>query len=201
MNRYDEIRSLIEASRRALNKETLNEVEQIRRTHGFLLEQDMGPEDEATETDTELDQDNEYETAPKDSDEIGKKTDKQKAFKVMNDIIVLHGKDKSSLQLTTDEKNAFTSSMDEFRQEVAEIVDFGKLNVYPENVEWNGKIKELDLEFYFTIDETDGLYINGQMIHIDQDYIAMVGKLQAYYQKFKTKWSKVIASRQTSDAE
>jgi hypothetical protein len=119
----------------------------------------------------------------------------------MNDIIVLHGKDKSSLQLTTDEKNAFTSSMDEFRQEVAEIVDFGKLNVYQENVEWNGKIKELDLEFFFTIDETDGLYINGQMIHIDQDYIDMVAKLQSYYQKFKTKWSKVIASRQTSDAE
>ena len=175
------------------------QVEDIRRTHGFLLEQDMGPEDEATETDTELDQDDEYETAPKDSDEIGKKTDKQKAYKVMNDIIVLHGKDKSSLQLTTDEKNAFTSSMDEFRQEVAEIVDFGKLNVYQENVEWNGKIKELDLEFFFTIDETDGLYINGQMIHIDKDYIDMIAKLQAYYQKFKTKWSKVIASRQTSD--
>jgi hypothetical protein len=29
----------------------------------------------------------------------------------------------------------------------------------------------------------------------------MVAKLQSYYQKFKTKWSKVIASRQTSDAE
>ena len=156
MNRYDEIRSLVEASRKALNKRTLSEVEDIRRTHGFLLEQDMGPEDEATETDTELDQDDEYETAPKDSDEIGKKTDKQKAYKVMNDIIVLHGKDKSSLQLTTDEKNAFTSSMDEFRQEVAEIVDFGKLNVYQENVEWNGKIKELDLEFGSYAEVYDG---------------------------------------------
>ena len=75
MNRYDEIRSLVEASRKALNKRTLSEIEDIRRTHGFLLEQDMGPEDEATETDTELDQDDEYETAPKDSDEIGKKTE------------------------------------------------------------------------------------------------------------------------------
>ena len=196
MNRYDEIRNLVEASRRALNKKTINEIEEIRRVYGLISEQDM-----ATETDTELDQDNEYETAPKDSDEIGKKTDKQKAYKVMNDIIVLHGKDKTSLQLTTDEKNAFVESMDEFREEVAEIVDFGKLNVYEENVEWSGKIKELDLEFFFTIDETDGLYINGQMLHIDQDYIDMVGKLQAYYQKFKTKWSKVIASRQTSDTE
>jgi hypothetical protein len=196
MNRYDEIRSLVEASRKALNKEMLNEVENIRRTHGFLLEQDMGPEDEATETDTELDQDNEYETAPKDSDKIGKKTDKQRAYKVTNDIIVLHGKDKSSLQLTTDEKNAFTESVDEFRKEVAELVEFGKMNVFSENVEWTGKILELDLEFFYTINEPHGIYINGQMVKIDQEYLEMVNKIQAYYEKFKTKWSQIVASRQ-----
>jgi hypothetical protein len=91
--------------------------------------------------------------------------------------------------------------MDEFREEVAEIVDFGKLSVFDDNVEWTGKIKELDLEFFFSINESDGLYINGQMIHIDQDYMNMIMKLQSYYQKFKTKWSKVIASRQKTDTE
>ena len=35
--------------------------------------------------------------------------------------------------------------MDEFISEVAEIVDFNKLNVYPNNVEWSGKIAEMDL--------------------------------------------------------
>ena len=196
MNKYDEIKSLVEASRRALNKGMLNEMVEIRKTYGFLNEQAIDIDKES-----DLTNDDEFETAPKDSDEIGKKSDKQRTYKVMGDIIVLHGKDKPSLQLTTDEKNAFTESMDEFREEVAEIVDFGKLSVFDDNVEWTGKIKELDLEFFFSINESDGLYINGQMIHIDQDYMNMIVKLQSYYQKFKTKWSKVIASRQTTDTE
>jgi len=196
MNKYDEIKSLVEASRRALNKGMLNEMVEIRKTYGFLNEQTIDIDKES-----DLTNDDEFETAPKDSDDIGKKSDKQRTYKVMGNIIVLHGKDKPSLQLTTDEKNAFTESMDEFREEVAEIVDFGKLSVFDDNVEWTGKIKELDLEFFFSINESDGLYINGQMIHIDQDYMDMIVKLQSYYQKFKTKWSKVIASRQTTDTE
>jgi len=196
MNKYDEIKSLVEASRRALNKGMLNEMVEIRKTYGVLNEQTIDIDKES-----DLTNDDEFETAPKDSDEIGKKSDKQRTYKVMGDIIVLHGKDKPSLQLTTDEKNAFTESMDEFREEVAEIVDFGKLSVFDDNVEWTGKIKELDLEFFFSINESDGLYINGQMIHIDQDYMDMIVKLQSYYQKFKTKWSKVIASRQKTDTE
>ena len=196
MNKYDEIKSLVEASRRALNKGMLNEMVEIRKTYGFLNEQTIDIDKES-----DLTNDDEFETAPKDSDDIGKKSDKQRTYKVMGDIIVLYGKDKPSLQLTTDEKNAFTESMDEFRVEVAEIVDFGKLSVFDDNVEWTGKIKVLDLEFFFSINESDGLYINGQMIHIDQDYMNMVMKLQSYYQKFKTKWSKVIASRQTTDTE
>jgi hypothetical protein len=196
MNKYDEIKSLVEASRRALNKGMLNEMVEIRKTYGFLNEQAIDIDKES-----DLTNDDEFETAPKDSDDIGKKSDKQRTYKVMGDIIVLHGKDKPSLQLTTDEKNAFTESMDEFREEVAEIVDFGKLSVFDDNVEWTGKIKELDLEFFFSINESDGLYINGQMIHIDQDYMGMIVKLQSYYQKFKTKWSKVIASRQKTDTE
>ena len=196
MNKYDEIKSLVEASRRALNKGMLNEMMEIRKTYGFLNEQTIDIDKES-----DLTNDDEFETEPKDPDDIGKKSDKQRTYKVMGDIIVLHGKDKPSLQLTTDEKNAFTESMDEFREEVAEIVDFGKLSVFDDNVEWTGKIKELDLEFFFSINESDGLYINGQMIHIDQDYMDMIVKLQSYYQKFKTKWSKVIASRQKTDTE
>jgi hypothetical protein len=115
---------------------------------------------------------------------------------VLNNIIILHGKTKADLQLTTDEKNALTSSVDEFRSDVAELVEFGDLNVYPENVEWKGKILENDLEFFFSINEPNGLYIKGDMIKVDQEHMEVIGKLQSYYEKFKTKWSKIVASRQ-----
>jgi hypothetical protein len=192
MSNYDEIKMLVEASRRALSgkmNESYNN--EIRKKYGLLTEQPVKKEIKITdEEETELTKQN------KDSAEIGTQRDKQKAYRVNGNIIVLHGKSKSDTQLTTDEKNAFTSSVDEFRNEVAEIVDFGKLNVFHDNVEWSGRILELDLEFFYTVNEPNGIYINGQMIKIDQDYLEMVGKLQTYYEKFKTKWSKIVASRQ-----
>ena len=123
------------------------------------------------------------------------KTDKSKGYRISGGIIVIHGKDKSDLQLTSDDKKAFQETMDEFVTEVSEIVDFNKLNLYPNNVEWSGKVTELDVEFFYSIGETNGIYINGTMTKIDDDYLEFLNKLKQYYEKFKSKWSKVIASR------
>ena len=192
MNNYDEIKMLVEASRRALSgKLNENHNSDIRKQYGLIIEQIEGETEEV-----EIDNIDTDDQPKKDSDEIGVKKEKQKAYRVLNNIIILHGKTKADLQLTTDEKNALTSSVDEFRNDVEELVDFGDLNVYHDNVEWKGKILENDLEFFFSINEPNGLYIKGEMIKIDQDYMETIGKLQSYYEKFKTKWSKIVASRQ-----
>ena len=91
---------------------------------------------------------------------------------------------------------AFVESVDEFRTGVAELVKFDNMNVFSENVEWSGKIQELDLEFFYTINEPQGIYINAQMVKVDESYLEMINKLQSYYEKFKNKWSKIVASRQ-----
>lgn len=192
MNNYDEIKMLVEASRRALagNMNESNTTD-IRKQYGLLTEQDVVDTKEI-----DIESVKTTEEPEKDTNGIVNKEDKQKAYRIINNIIILHGKTKADLQLTTDEKNALTSSVDEFRNEVAELTDFGDLNVYPENVEWSGKILELDLEFFFSINEPNGLYVKGDMVKVDQDYMGMIGKLQSYYEKFKAKWSKVVASRQ-----
>jgi hypothetical protein len=192
MNNYDEIKMLVEASRRALagNMNESNTTD-IRKQYGLLTEQNVEDTKEIDIEDVKT-----TEEPEKDSDDTVIKKDKQKAYRIINNIIILHGKTKADLQLTTDEKNALTSSVDEFRTDVAELTDFGDLNVYPENVEWNGKILELDLEFFFSINEPNGLYVKSDMVKIDQNYMGMIAKLQSYYEKFKTKWSKIVASRQ-----
>lgn len=191
MNKYEEIKSLLEASRSVLKK-NMNESQnrEILKKYKILNEREI-------EIDTiEKSKDNQEMSIKKDSDEIGKKVEKQKGYKIQGNILILHGKDESELELTTDEKNAFVESVDEFRNEVAELVEFGKMNLYPENVEWNGKIMELNLEFFYTINEPHGIFINGNMIKLNQEYLEIVGKLQQNYEKFKTKWSKIVASRQ-----
>jgi hypothetical protein len=109
--------------------------------------------------------------------------------------MALHGKDRSELDITTEEKVAFQETMDEFVEEVSDLVDFNTLNVYKNSVEWSGKLIDEDLDFIFTIGEESGIYINGEMIKVDDEFMSMINKLQQYYQKFKSKWGKVLASR------
>jgi hypothetical protein len=151
----------------------------------------------AKDLEKRISQDNEYETAVSDieNNEQPSQEDKVQKYRISGGILALHGKDKSDLDITTDDKVAFQETMDEFVEEVSDLVDFNVLNVYENNVEWSGKVIDEDLEFIFTIGEDSGIYINGQMVKVDQEFLDMINKLQQFYQKFKSKWGKVLASR------
>ena len=211
MNNYEEIKKLLSASRSLLGENKTGDLTQIKKRYGILNENRFVFEDEDDfQTDNSLkrtdimkdikkkidsETEDEYETADSDGEKEVKKTEKKKTYRVSGGLITLHSTDSKNTQLTTEDKKAFQESMDEFVNEVAELVDFNKLNLYENNVEWSGKITELDVDFFFSIAESDGVYINGTMIKLDSSFLEIVGKLQAYYEKFKTKWSKVIAVR------
>jgi hypothetical protein len=175
--RYDEIKSLLKKSK-------------------LLFEQE-GQINVAKDLESRLKQDVEYDTAETDIEdgETPSPKDKTQKYRISGGILALHGKDRSELDITTDEKIAFQETMDEFVEEVSDLADFNTLNVYKNSVEWSGKLIDEDLEFIFTIGEESGIYINGQMIKVDDEFLTMINKLQQYYQKFKSKWGKVLASR------
>jgi hypothetical protein len=207
MTNYEEIKKMLKTTRTILEgKKGIQESREIKYKHGLINEQPM--EKNSIDTpDNIFDRDNpmksiqkniDYETA--DSEQEGmpenkQKADKKKGYRISGGILFIYGTDSKDLQLTTEDKTAFQESMDEFVSEVAEIVDFNKLNLYPNNVEWSGKITEYDVEFFFSIGENNGVYINGTMMQIDDDFLELIEKLKSYYEKFKSKWSKVIAVR------
>jgi hypothetical protein len=167
----------------------------------MLMEQitDEAPPNIAADIEKKIDQDNqEYETANDDvednNDEPTSK-DKVQKYRISGGILALHGKGKTDTDITTDDKLAFQETMDEFVNEVSDLVDFNTLNVYPNNVDWSGKIIDEDIDFTFTIGEDSGIYINGDMVKVDNDFLDLINKLQQYYQKFKSKWSRILASR------
>jgi len=199
-NSHDEIKKLLKASRTLLSSDKLNEeYEDIRIKYNLLSEQSSVIDrfDVGKSIEDEID-DDEYETAETDDEEMGDEdssNDKKQGYRVSGGILVLHGKEQTDLELTTDEKTTFQETMDEFVTEVSDLVDFNKLNVFPKNVEWSGKIIDFDIEFYFSIGEENGVYINSQMVKVDEKFLELLTKLQNYYEKFKSKWSKVLASR------
>jgi len=198
-NSHDEIKKLVEASRKMLSNTTLNEdINSIRKKHGIINEQDDLISNNVTQkVNVTKNVEDKIEDSTDDTPD-----DKSQGYRVVGGIIVLHGKDNSDLELTTDEKIAFQETMNEFVEEVSDLVDFNKLNLYPNNVEWSGKIIDFDLDFFFTIGEENGVYVNGEMLKADDEFLEMINKLKVYYEKFKSKWAKVLASRkQTNNTE
>jgi hypothetical protein len=193
MSQYDEIKNLLKKSSALFGDQGFlkEEKNSIKSKHGLLLEMDdenpIKKVNVAKSVETEID------------NEENPKEDKQQSFRISGGIITLHGRDKTDLDLTTDEKIAFQETMDEFVEEVSDLVDFDRLNVYESNVDWSGKIIDFDLNFYFSIGENNGVYLNGEMIKVDENFTQLVSKIQVYYEKFKSRWAKVLASRKKTN--
>ena len=172
MNQYDEIKSLLKKSR-------------------MLMEQpeptNLGKSIE-NEIDTDMKQDAEV-----DVEKV--KKDKSKTYRISGGLLTMHGKDKKDIELTTEEKTAFQETMDEFVDEVSDLSDFGVLNLYPNEVQWSGKVIDMDIEFFYSIGENNGVYLNGDMIKLDEKLTELVTKLTSFYDKFKSKWAKVISMK------
>jgi len=172
MNQYDEIKSLLKKTR-------------------MLMEQ-------AEATNLAKSIENEIETDVRQDDEVDVekvKKDKSKTYRISGGLLTMHGKDKKDLELTTEEKTAFQETMDEFVDEVSDLSDFGVLNLYPNEVQWSGKVIDMDIEFFYSIGENNGVYLNGDMIKLDETLTELVTKLTSFYDKFKSKWAKVISMR------
>jgi len=186
-NKHDEIKDLLKASRNLLSNSLVKEdTERIKNSYGMLTEQDVTKKYDVAKSVSDTIEDDENEED---------KEERNQGYRISGGVLVLHGSEKTDLELTTDEKLAFQETMDEFVSEVSDLVDFNRLNVYPRNVEWSGKIIDFDIQFYYTIGEENGVYIEGDMIKTDEKFLEMVGKLKSYYEKFKSKWAKVLASR------
>jgi hypothetical protein len=175
INEYDEIKSLLKRSR-------------------MLMEQPINV-GKSIEDNIEDD-----ETNFKETEGVNKK-DKSKSYRISGGLLTLHGKDKKDLELTSDEKTTYQETMDEFVDEVSDLSDFGVLKMYRNDVQWSGKVIDFDIEFFFSIGETNGVYINGDMIKLDEKLLTLINNLTSFYEKFKSKWAKVLAGRKKTSQQ
>lgn len=179
-NQYDEIKNLLKNSRQMLSIEKLDESKKTLMEKGLIKEMDVKPDfNDSNITD----------------DDYESPEDKQKSYRVSGGIITIHSKDKKDLQLSTEDKITFQETMDDFVNDVSDLSDFGTLNLYKNNVDWSGRVIDFDLEFYFSIGENNGVYVNGDMIKLDENLIELINKLTNFYEKFKSKWAKILSQR------
>lgn len=192
MKDNQDIKNQIKIIRDLINSKNPNiseHITEIKKT--YLVEQSEKPEVDTIAT--------KYNVPSAVEDEVddtdGKRDEVEQGYRISGGLMVIHGEDRKDVELTTDDKKAFQETMDEFVAEVSDLVNFKQLNVYKNNIDWSGKIVDFDVDFYFTIGESNGLYISGDMVKVDENFLDAVNKLQTYYEKFKSKWARILASR------
>jgi hypothetical protein len=193
-NSHDEIKKLLKASRTMLSpKNSISESNDIRRKYQMITEQEVEFSDE--DVTTKIDVGSAIEDTI-DRDEIKRRKDeKTQGYRVSGGVIFLHGETEKELILTSDEKKAFQETMEEFVNEVSNYTDFGPLNIYQNNVTWDGLINDFGINFKYSTAEKEGVYIEGEMIKVDKSFIEFAQKLNGYYEKFKSKWVSIISTR------
>jgi hypothetical protein len=130
--------------------------------------------------------------------EMVREKEKTKEYEVSSGVIVVHGYTTNDVTLTDEEKNAYQETMDDFIEQVSDLVDYNTLNLYTSNVEWSGKLVKFDTEFFYSVGERNGVYISGNMVKIDDETLTMLQSLKDYYQVFSAKWAKVLADRKST---
>ena len=111
-NKHDEIKDLLKASRNLLSNTLVKEdTNRIRNSYGMLTEQDVTKKYDVAKSVSDTIEDNENEEA---------KEERNQGYRISGGILVLHGSEKTDLELTTDEKLAFQETMDEFVSEVSD---------------------------------------------------------------------------------
>lgn len=192
MHNYEEIKKLIKNSKKILESKNdliKEDYDRIKKIYNITEDElETGNISKKINVAKSIEQ-----NIKKDDEESNR--DKQQSYRVSGGIITLHGKEQAEIELTTEEKTFFQETMDEFVQEVSDLSDFGILNVYKNSVEWSGNIIEFDLEFFFTIGEDSGVYINAETMKLDPQALELLNKLSGFYQKFKSKWAQVLANR------
>jgi hypothetical protein len=194
-NSHDEIKKLLKASRTMLSsKDSLTESENIRKQYGILNE-DKGTDLTSRNVINKINVGKSIEQNIEDDEKTEKSKDEETVeYRISGGIVVLHGTTRKELVLTEDEKIAFQETMDEFVEEVSNMVDFNPLHIYEKNVIWSGLLRKQNLTFIFNLN--DGVYFEVEtMIKLDNELLELQKKLEKYFSKFESKRADIIGNR------
>jgi hypothetical protein len=135
--------------------------------------------------------------------DVAKEREKEKTevYTISAGKLVIHGDDESQLNLTDDEKTTYQETMDDFIEQVSDLVDYKALPLYTNDVEWGGKLIKFDTEFVYTLGESNGVFITCNMSRLDEEFTETLQKLKDFYKIFSSKWAKVLANRKATEID
>lgn len=123
--------------------------------------------------------------------------------KVMDDVLVINdvevklmSTDRDDMRIKDDQKNSISQLIDNFRQQVSQIVDFDPgMTINEKQVRLDGVLTNEDVNFVLIAGEENGLYVNSDMLKIEDEVMVVIEKLKKFEDTFKTSMEPLITQR------
>lgn len=125
-------------------------------------------------------------------------TQKQESdFVIINDVEVkMLSTDEMDMELKQDQKETISNLVDNFRQQVSQIVDFDPgITINQNQIRLDGTLTDEDISFVFIAGEESGVYINADMLKLNTEVGTALEKLAKFEETFKSAIEPLITQR------
>lgn len=126
--------------------------------------------------------------------------DKFDNIEVVNEVEVkLISTDQEDVKLKDDEKNSISQLVDSFRQQVSQLADLNPgITIDESEIRLDGSITDLDINFVIITGEDSGLYVNSDMLKVEEDTMKMFDKLLKFKPTFISAMEPILRNRRIS---
>ena len=116
---------------------------------------------------------------------------------VINDVDVkLLSTYQNDMKLTDQQKTAISELIDGFKQQVSQIAEFEPgMTLTQDQVRLDGYLPDEDINFVFIAGKESGVYINADMLKLEQDVATSLEKLAKFEITYKTAMEPLIQER------
>lgn len=93
-------------------------------------------------------------------------------------------------QLSSDE---ISQEEDSFRNAVTNAVEFDKIILYDNNIEWRGKLSQLNTNWVYDSSDAMGVYIQtNALLQLTDENMEILNKLKVYFVEWSQKWNEEL---------
>jgi hypothetical protein len=119
---------------------------------------------------------------------------------VINDVDVkLLSSDNLDMKLTDQQKNTLSGLIDSFREQVSQIANLEPgITINPNQIRLDGSIPDVDINFVLISGDEPGLYINADMLKIENETLDTIQKLVKFQLSFEDAVNPIIRERNTN---
>ena len=90
-----------------------------------------------------------------------------------------------------------------FRETITPRVKFDDFRLYPkaQNVEWSGQFTDSRIEWFYSLDDTRGVYITADLLQLNDEVLKQIQKLVGYYKTWSDEWANRIAEEYQNEVK